>query len=205
MARIFLAVLSLLLVLGLPVLLEGTRLTATAQEGKQPAAKAEIFVVGPFSLGEIYRQSGHSFSKFSKISGGNGVSEADIIKSLDQCKLYVIHKRVWKEKAWEFGGQPVATISGKLRHDFKDKGNPFTIRVLSVQAGADLMDYTQSPPTLRLLLSADFEIHASLGGFTNFTWLEEIKSPSYGYDMNGKTLQPRKGNLTSPPNEKKVP
>src|SRR5947208_125918 len=67
---------------------------APADEGVQDRdTKGELLVLGPFPLGRLYENM-ENVKHRDLIPKGGGPSHASIIKALNECKVYVIDRRV---------------------------------------------------------------------------------------------------------------
>jgi len=119
--------------LGLPTGLGG---------GTEGNAGYELFLVGPFRLGDAFKEMSETDRMIGSptlISKGGGPKATEIIQSLNKCKLHVIQarKRVnAKPGEWDFANPPEvpdAVVEGMASYDLKgSKGKPFNIHVRQV-------------------------------------------------------------------------
>jgi hypothetical protein len=154
------------------------------------AAKHELFVVGPFSLGDWFKKYREERKAKGTIVYG-APDDAEIIKSLNDCKLYVIDQRVWKDKDTpRFGdskdGYPHLVASGKLIHTWKEKGKNCTIWVKELKAPVDSRNDVQPSPRCRILLHVALNLEGTNGVVTQ-TATHEF-SRNLVYDITGKEL-----------------
>ncbi|HWG47779.1 MAG TPA: hypothetical protein VN688_33760 [Gemmataceae bacterium] len=157
--------------------------TATADEGK--AQRSELFVVGPFNLGDWFRKAK------PRIEGLFNVGSPDrneIAKSLSKCTLFIIDERVWKDpKKVRFADDgPRLVAAGKLHHVWKDNKKAFTIQIGDLKAASDKIDYDAVPPHQRVTVSVDLVTAGKAGvGYSSSTFSIMPEKP-YFYDINGK-------------------
>jgi hypothetical protein len=166
-------------------------LTATTQAAPEtPAPKKEVFVLGPFSLGDWFKKyREHRKAKEAIVYGAP--DDAEIIKSLHDCKLYVIDRRVWMDKdtvrfddAKDSG--PTLAATGKLIHTWKGKGKNCTIWLQGLSAIASSTDHRTPPPTRQVLLHVAIDIRGENALVTQSATHEF--SSDLKYDITGKEL-----------------
>ena len=170
----------------------GSLLAAShAAAAAPPAPKQELFVLGPFSLGDWYKKYRKGKGKRNIVFGAP--DDAEIIESLDECKFYVIDLRVWKEKdrvhfSDSKDGYPHLVAGGKLIHSWKEKGKNCTIWVKKLSAAADHTDYDASPPFRRLRLHVTIDIEGENRLVTQTSTHGFFSDRTISYDITGKEL-----------------
>ena len=121
-------------------------LSASVRADEAPAKKSELFVVGPFKLGEWFDKSKATLEGFFH----QGAPERkEIVKSLKECFIYVIDLRIWEDdKKPSFGAsdKPKLVATGKLHHVWKDKKKSFMIQVSELTVAVNHTNYDTSPP-----------------------------------------------------------
>lgn len=84
----------------------------------------------------------------------NGPTAAEILKSLEPCRLFIIARKEQQDtREWEFAGRdyPQLAISGPLRHKLKDKaGRSFVFWFSDLLLGDTRLHNSEAPPTTRL-------------------------------------------------------
>lgn len=158
--------------------------TAPAGE-KKPAPRREFFVVGPFSLGDWFQKSKLRIEGLFNLGAPDG---KEIVKSLNECTLYVLDKRVWndaKKKRFADGG-PKLVATGKLHHVWKDDGKKFTIHLSELKASSDSINYDAVPPHQRVRVSVELITMGTTSLGTSSSTISICPEDPLFYDLNGK-------------------
>jgi hypothetical protein len=157
-----------------------------------PAVKHELFVVGPFSLGNWFKKHREETKAKDSIVFG-APDDAEIVKSLNECKLYVIDRRVSKDKETKHfddpkEGYPQLVASGKLIHTWKEKGKNCTIWVKTLMAIASSTDESTPPPSRIVELNVTIDIRGENAFATQTKTVAFNSDQSIAYDITGKRL-----------------
>src|SRR5262249_40039265 len=121
----------------------------------KPASNEELFVIGPYNLGDLYEKWKDSTSMVTigaAYAEKDGASDAEIVKSLNDTRVYIIDKRIRRDSLWRFASytgkdHPKAAGEGKMFHEFKTKKGHFSIEIaeLYIMGGSLGTDSTVSP------------------------------------------------------------
>jgi hypothetical protein len=121
---------------------------AAGDEKGGPPPKEEFFVVGPYALGDLFRDMKKGDKDF-----GDWVAEGDLVKFFNGCHFYVIDKRVPRAQGWTFvedkDWDPKVVIEGKLFKELnKEKDHELTAQIVEVtqMARSLITDLTTFPP-----------------------------------------------------------
>jgi hypothetical protein len=176
--------------LGLSAVLAETGVAAEPEGA--PRGKSELFVVGPFLLGDWLQKEEVSIQKLDdilKVAPDDKVT----VKALNECKLYVIDQRIRKGTKWGFGDEPpypVLAAQGKLAHAWKKRNQSFTIQVTESRAHVSSTSDSTRPRGWRLIVvSLQMDLNSLKDGAT--TWFSYSFTPLHGiaYDLDGKQLR----------------
>jgi hypothetical protein len=131
-----------------------------ALQGAQPdpgkKTQGEPLILGPFLLGDLYHNmpdqtlSDAPFRHLRElISGAAGPAHKEVVKALNQCKLYVIARTAQApgKRAKEFVGWTAKiVVEGALSFDLKDqKGRRFRIHLKKVSLSKGVINVSQDP------------------------------------------------------------
>jgi len=143
-------------------------------------------MIGPFTLGDWFKK--HRKEQRAKGTIVIGApDDAEIVKSFNDCKLYVIDQRVWKDKdTVRFDGSPKLVAEGRLGHAWEGKGKSCKIWLKSVGANVTDTDHTTSPPFRTVLLQVTFDICGENSGRTESGTYS--LSSLFSYDIIGKEI-----------------
>jgi hypothetical protein len=165
---------------------------AEVNEDKAPP-KRELFVIGPVSLGKLYKSPGKGEPIGDSIETNAGPPAADIVKAFNECRVYVIDHRVREgTNKWQFAtskdGFPKVAVEGKLFHTLKErKGKPFTIQIVELFCrGTQTVVTTTQTPTRSLRVGVRLKIQGSrriLSVEADYNLLPERRIE---YDKSGK-------------------
>jgi hypothetical protein len=166
-----------------------TALPGESVAGKEPAAREELFVLGPFPLGDWFKARPDKKSPFLV---GTGPSYDEIVESLNECRVYLIDQRVESNSGKvDFGdrGYPRVALEGKLFHSWKVDGKDFTIQFPGAKSLALTTDYSRSP-AVRTVAGIEVTFR-----FEGENWLAKgtsvqnhhLRKP-VTYDITGKRL-----------------
>jgi hypothetical protein len=124
---------------------------APAGEKGSPPAKDEILIVGPFTFAQVceksegYEDGGGFLAVCAKKTG---LSEAEIRKSLESCKLWVIDNKKKTADGSEFGDDAKLVVEGKFAFELKNKeGKDFRIQLEACEFHGGRTDNSVSPAT----------------------------------------------------------
>jgi hypothetical protein len=166
----------------------------TAMQGappEAPAAKHELFVIGPFSLGDWFKKHREESRAKDAIVYG-APDDAEIIKSLNECKLYVLDRRVCKDKETahfdDSKDYPQLVAGGKLIHSWKEKGKNCTIWVTTLKAIASSTDERTPPPSRIVTLNATIDIRGENAIVTQTKTTSFEPDRRIAYDITGKLI-----------------
>jgi sulfur relay (sulfurtransferase) DsrC/TusE family protein len=128
---------------------------AAGDEKGGPPPKEEFFVVGPYALGDLFRDMKKEDKDF-----GDWVAQAELVKFFNGCHFYVIDKRVPRAQGWSFAEDkdwdPKVVIEGKQFKELnKDKDHELTAQIVEVKqmARSLITDLTTSPPHRSLIVT----------------------------------------------------
>lgn len=165
-------------------------LPGTTLAEEKPAAREGHLWIGPFPLGDWYKPR----DKESPFNVGTGPSHDEILKSLNECRVYVHDKRtVDKSGKPRFGefkdGYPCVALEGKLYHFWKIGGKEFVICVQQADCKCDVTDYDHTPPARSVwAIQIDFRYDGE-NWLARGTCVRGQSSPKpLVYDINGKQL-----------------
>jgi hypothetical protein len=168
----------------LATLLSGTAKAADAEPG-------ELMLMGPFPLGELYESQKASLG--NEHTDGQGPSDKDIADAFNQCRLYVIDKKVLaKSGEWQFadGEFPILAFSGELHFELKDNSDTnFKIYFEKMSIIDQRDDYTSRPPSR--CFRVGFQCHifrGNLGSERDIARYGWTPKKRIAYDINGKLL-----------------
>jgi hypothetical protein len=138
-----------------------------------------FLLFGPFSLGELFKQSEAPRDLIPE------PAFKEIVESFNKCKVSILHKKViHKSGKWVFAIDPKLVVEGELSFQLKDKaGKPFKINVRKMIIVSDSFDITQNPPTCRTFVGFDLETSSSDGTSTR-----SFMAPDFRYDLAGKII-----------------
>jgi hypothetical protein len=143
---------------------------AIAEEGGKQAPQREVFVVGPYPLGDLYRRYKDKDSIGDCFKKGAGPGDDDIVKSFNDCRLYVIDQRVrGNEPGWQFAeykdGYPKLAAEGKLVHPLHDQGKKdFVIALAELEPmGTHTVESTEVSPSRSFHVTVGLKISGTLG------------------------------------------
>jgi hypothetical protein len=168
-------------------------------QGADPEAvttKHELFVVGPFSLGEWFKKHREQKKRKGAIVVG-APDDDEIIKSLNECKLYVIDQRVWKDKdTVRFGdskdGYPKLVAEGKLMHTWKEKGKNCTIWLTVMTLAGSSTEERTPPPCRMVTWNVSIDIRGENALVVETASHAFMSDRPTSYDITGKQLPDEK-------------
>jgi hypothetical protein len=176
---------ALLAVVGMFGILLATGLSASAWDKAAPA-KEEVFLLGPFTLADLCEKGGNFAREYA---AEGGPSEADLLRSLATCKLFLVDKKVPEPKGWSFaeeGKYAKVVVDGPCRFELKDKkGSPFTIQIIRCSFLSGRTDCSTSPPTRNGIIQTVLRVENSWGTFQRTS--EHHSAAAIGYNLNGAT------------------
>jgi hypothetical protein len=154
-----------------------------------PTLKQEFFVVGPYSLGDWFKK----YREEAKSAIVVGAPDDDeIIKSLNECKLFVIDRRRWKSKdkaRFERAeGYPQLVAGGKLIHKWKEKGKNCTILVEELKAVLNHTYDDTTPPSRHVILNVTIDIRGENGLVSQHKRCSFDTDREIAYDITGKEI-----------------
>jgi hypothetical protein len=109
-----------------------------ADKPDEPKAKQELFLVGPFALGDLF-QSTQDEELLDHIPKAGGPDRKDLLQALNGCKAYLVERRTLDPSGkWLLGSAdnefPKLVTEGKLFVELKDqKGEEFKLYVAQVR------------------------------------------------------------------------
>jgi hypothetical protein len=162
-------------------------------------------IVGPFRLGDAFQQMSETDREIGSaeaITKGGGPNKEDIVRALNDCKVYVIQARkkaASKPDKWDFAdlkGTPKAVVEGKLSFRLKDrKGKDFNIHVRELNVlSLDYRDAAADTPELcRVYIAIKLGTSPYLArGVGIVEWHPEDLNFNFGpvfWDAKGKVWQ----------------
>jgi hypothetical protein len=166
-----------------------TALPGNASAEDKPAARDEQFWIGPFPLRDWYKTREDKKSPFNV---GTGPSYDEIMKSLNECRVYLLERRTAdKSGRPQFGEHPYPRVAleGKLFHSWTVDGKDFAITILGGESMGRLTTYGRSPAVREVkVVQIKFR-------YDGENWLVRgtVEQPqnlgkSLMYDINGKYL-----------------
>src|SRR5260370_19763920 len=127
----------------------GTMLNGVSEGRAAEPKQAEIILMGPFSMGELYATQNVSLGK---CDDDQGPSDKEIADAFNQCQLYVIDKRVMaKTGEWQFAEAaeeyPKLALAGKMHFLLKDRKEvDFKIYLEGMCRCGSITNYYTNPP-----------------------------------------------------------
>lgn len=164
---------------------------ALAVQTEKPNEKADkegstgLIVVGPYHLGEWF---GENKSWKDWVSELEEPARTGITKSVGECRLYVIDKRILtaKEPArFAMNDYPRVAVSGPLYHEWKGKGTRVVVQIALTAPLSDSADYTKEIPTRKLDVKITIK-SAQENSRGRFESTETFIFGELTYDINGK-------------------
>ena len=154
------------------------------------ADKRELFAIGPFALGDWFKHYRTKYQDKEPLAAG-APEDDQIIKSLNECRLYLIDRRVWADRSKPRFDEskdrfPQVAAEGKLVHSWNEKGGTCTIWVKEMSAKDVRTDCDASPPFRRLDISVGIEILGAGRQITQTETLHFVSEPVIAYDINGQ-------------------
>jgi hypothetical protein len=151
--------------------------------GAENGDKKELFVVGPYNLGDWFDKKKYEIKGDSNL----GVPKRDdIAKSFRECWVYIIDQRVRPAKgAAHFAEDdyPRIAVAGPFHHEFKNGKNLFIIRIASIQPVAIATDDRLPTPARAFLVTTNLMI---TGETTSST--EAFTVGPLTYNLEGKSV-----------------
>jgi hypothetical protein len=169
----------------------GTPSQSTAAEAPR-SDKREIILLGPFSLGDWFRESK---VKIDGVFNLGAPARDDIIKSFHDCTLFLLDQRIItdpKKPRFADGKKddPRLLATGKLHHNWEEKGKSFTIQIAELSAAVSRTNYSARPPTQQVHVNVGLKTIGRRGPATSGSTI--YFSPEKGtlvYDITGKLLR----------------
>ena len=154
------------------------------------ADKQELFAVGPFALGDWFKHYRTKYRDKEPLAAG-APEDDQIVRSLNECRLYIIDRRVWTDRAKPRFDEskdrfPHVAAEGKLVHSWKGKESTCTIWINEMSAKDVRTDCDASPPFRRLDISVGIEILGARRQITQTETLHFVSEPVIAYDINGQ-------------------
>jgi hypothetical protein len=166
--------------------------TTRAAAPEAGAAKHELFVVGPFCLGDWFKEYRERKKARRPIVAG-APDDAEIIESLNDCKLYVIDRRVWKDKDTvrfddSQDAYPKLVAEGKLRHFWDEKGMNCTIWVTRLALAGSKTNHRTPPPFREASWNVAIDIRGEKATVVETASYAFMSDRPTSYDITGKLL-----------------
>jgi hypothetical protein len=161
-----------------------------AGAGDLPAVpKTELFALGPFLLGK-WVTPGVAKSPFGALTGGSPPDFEEVVKSLNECRLFVVDGRTIEgPKSPSFSKQHLGELSaaGKMCHIWKSTGTDFSIVVSKLELHISSTRERMTPATKVVLACLELNVHTS--GFIGRSEATYKLSKDITYDVLGRILK----------------
>lgn len=139
---------------GLAVLLANSDQARGDEPKAKPGPKRELFVIGPYLLGEWYKKAPKEHLVDDWFLKGAGITNDDVVKALNKNRVFLIDQRIGDDpKKLRFAEMdyPTAVIDGELVHEWENaKNRVFTIRITELNAPGWSIASVMTPATRTL-------------------------------------------------------
>jgi hypothetical protein len=127
--------------------------------------QGELLVIGPFGLGDWCAAAMARNPLWKLFTLGVAPGEADLVKSLNACRLFVIDRRTLKDpERPRFPDSdrdyPVIAVAGKSTHSRKEKGKTFAIELEEPRVIPDSTRNGASPPFKKIAVGLSLKVRA---------------------------------------------
>lgn len=176
---------------GLAALLAAAPGTLADPVRGKAGAKRELFIVGPFLLGDWYKMASKSHQIGDWFLKGAGIDANEVIKTLNKNRVFIIDERVRegaKKVRFSDGDYPAAAVAGDLKHEWTNKdGKKFVLRVVKMEFVAPSTDEGAGLQRRRsTLVGFAFRLDGDFGLVSRSDQSHFMLEDAVQYDVNGK-------------------
>jgi hypothetical protein len=113
--------------------------------------QGELLVIGPFGLGDWFAAAAAEHPLGAHSTLGVAPADAELVKSLNECKLFVIDRRSLKDPERPSfpltdADYPVIAVAGKSAHSWGEKGTSFSIELEESRVHNNSIRNRATPP-----------------------------------------------------------
>lgn len=170
---------------------------AGAARAAPAGAGVEVFVIGPFPLGDWYKRKTAKRGPGGPLAIGADPGRDNLIAGLNECQLFLLDARDLSDpKAPKFAdgknGFPLLVAGGKVAYEWEseDKKKKFQSRVVSVRAVTNHTNYTKAGASRAVVLEVRLEFRGEAGLLSGMCVYSMTGDSDLVYDLSGKQLPP---------------